>query len=598
MDGVRLRYFSSLLMAISVVGCGTSSETLVTPSPLSGRCSVSLTVSGTSLEASGGSGTLHIDTNRECGWSLGTQPPWIDLTRPSTLQGPAELSFTANSNRSTSPRTWEVIVGDQRATIVQSAATCSWTVTPSELTVAASGGELKTALATEDFCSWQIGSQPSWFIAAPDRGEGAREIIFTVDRNNGGRRSERIVIGGATVELTQREAPPAPVPPRAPEPPEPAPAPSPTPAPPSPAPPAPAPTPSPCIYQVTPTTFNDVLFSGEAKQVEVTTQAGCTWSAVSQATWVAISSPTNNVGSGRVELTVAETTTGARSGTVMIAGQTVTLNQQSRPACAYTISPNSYSVASQSGSVAVAITTAPGCEWTVTGSPAWISANPNNLIGAGTTTIAVQSNTGAARSTTFRIAGRDFVVQQAGAPCTYLAGRSTREVPYTRSAREIGVITQSHCPVSAVENASWIQIVSAPTLGSGEIAISIDENPSPDTRSAPITITGENFIYMVTVIQEGRNSSAPCTYQAGPATRVVPYTRSTREIGVITQPQCPVSATENASWIQIALAPTTGSGEIVIRVDENASPDERSAPIIITGDNFIYTVTVIQEGKN
>ena len=347
-----------------------------------------------------------------------------------------------------------------------------------------------------------------------------------------------------------------------------------------------------------PTAFNNVLFSGEPKQVDVTTQAGCTWSAASNATWVAISSPTNNTGSGRVELTVAENSGGARSGTLVIAGQTVTVNQQSRPACAYTISPNSYNISSEGGSVEVTVSTASGCEWTVTGSPAWVSANPNKLAGAGTTSITVQSNTGAARSTTFRIAGRDFVVQQASAPCTYLAGRPTREVPYTQSTREIGVITQSHCSLSATENASWIQIVSAPTMGSGEIVIRVDENTSRDERSAPITITGENFVYAVTVIQDGRDASAPCTYQAGPATRDVPYTRSTREIGVITQAQCPVSATENASWIQIVSAPSMGSGEIVIRVDENTSRDERSAPITITGENFVYAVTVIQEGKN
>ena len=92
--------------------------------------------------------------------------------------------------------------------------------------------------------------------------------------------------------------------------------------------------------------------------------------------------------------------------------------------------------------------------------------------------LTVESNVSAARSTTFRIAGRDFVVQQASAPCSYLAGAPTREVPYTQSTREIGVITQSHCSITATENASWIQIVSAPTIGSGEIVIRVDENTS------------------------------------------------------------------------------------------------------------------------
>ncbi len=236
----------------------------------------------------------------------------------------------------------------------------------------------------------------------------------------------------------------------------------------------------------------------------MTTQAGCTWSAASNATWVAISGPTNNTGSGRVKLTVADNPGGARSGTLLIAGQTVTVNQQSRPPCAYTISPSSYSTSPEGGSVTVTVMTASDCEWVVTGNPSWVSVKPNKLTGAGTTTVTVQSNTGVARSTTFRVAGRDFVVQQSSAPCTYLAGRATREVPSKPSTREIGVVTQSHCPVSATEHASWIQIVSAPTVGSGEIVIRVDENTSDDERSAPITITGDNFVYSVTVIQEGK----------------------------------------------------------------------------------------------
>ena len=65
-----------------------------------------------------------------------------------------------------------------------------------------------------------------------------------------------------------------------------------------------------------------------------------------------------------------------------------------------------------------------------------------------------------------------------------------------------------------------------------------------------------------------------------------------------TQSHCPVSATEDASWIEIASAPKFGSGEIVIRVDENTSDDERSAPITITDESFLYVITVIQEGKD
>ena len=121
----------SILLGVFAAACGTSSTTQVNPTSV-GRCAVSLAVNGATVDAAGGTGVIRITTDRECVWSLGTQPPWITLTRPSTMQGSMELPFTAAANRSTSPRAWAVAVNDQVATISQSAATCPWTVTPRE----------------------------------------------------------------------------------------------------------------------------------------------------------------------------------------------------------------------------------------------------------------------------------------------------------------------------------------------------------------------------------------------------------------------------------------------------------------------------------
>jgi hypothetical protein len=255
---------------------------------------------------------------------------------------------------------------------------------------------------------------------------------------------------------------------------------------------------------VTPTDFNDVAFSGGALQVDVTTQAECTWSAVSNATWVTVSSGSTGTGSGSVQLSVAGNPGGGRSGTLVIAGKTVKVSQKGRPACAYTIDSTSYGPLSTGGTTSVSVTTIAGCDWTVSGYPAWVSASPTSGSGSGTTTISVQPNDGAARSATFKIATRDFDVQQASAPCTYTSGPTTRTVPYTQSTREIGVNTQAHCPVSATKNKSWIKILSAPKFGSGEIVIRMDENSSENSRTGTVTVTGENFTLVVTVIQEGR----------------------------------------------------------------------------------------------
>jgi hypothetical protein len=96
-------------------------------------------------------------------------------------------------------------------------------------------------------------------------------------------------------------------------------------------------------------------------------------------------------------------------------------------------------------------------------------------------------------------------VQQASAPCTYTHGPTSRTVPaWPTTTREIGINTQAHCPVTATESVSWIEILYAPTFGSGEVGIRIYENKG-DKRSGTVTVTGENFVHTVTITQEGKD---------------------------------------------------------------------------------------------
>ena len=517
---VRFPFARILFSALTAfaTGCGSSSTTLLTPAGPSGqRCAVTLKASTTQITSAGGSGTVTVATERECEWTIKSGSDWLAFSAPTTRQGAAELSFSVQPNRSTSARAVEVSIGDQRATISQEAATCPWNVSPSEVVIGPGGGDRTLKLSTEDFCSWVVASRDSWVaIQSESNGKGNADVTLRIAPNDGAQRIASIDVPGGTVTVRQREAPPPPPvppppvvtpppvvipPPSTPPPPQ---------GPPEPTPPAPTPPPTPtpppvvCTFQVVPTAFENVASSGGSLQVDVVTQTGCAWSAASNTAWLSIVNGANGTSNGRVEVTVAENTGAARSATFVVAGQTIAVSQQSRPVCAYAIDPGGYKPSSTGGTISVTVTTSAGCEWTVSGNPAWISASPASLSGSGTTTITVLSNTGAVRSATLTIAGRDFVVQQASAPCTYLAGPTSRSVPYTRSTREIGVITQAHCPVTATENASWIQIHSAPTFGSGEVVIRIAENTETDKRSSPITITGENFVHIVTVIQDGR----------------------------------------------------------------------------------------------
>jgi len=83
-------------------------------------------------------------------------------------------------------------------------------------------------------------------------------------------------------------------------------------------------------------TVNDYLLSsigqsfpssGGSDSLHVTTDASCGWTAVSNAGWIVITNGSSGTGSGTVSYTVAANAGGGRTGTMTIAGQTFTVNQ-------------------------------------------------------------------------------------------------------------------------------------------------------------------------------------------------------------------------------------------------------------------------------
>ncbi|MBS1856607.1 MAG: VWA domain-containing protein [Acidobacteria bacterium] len=85
-----------------------------------------------------------------------------------------------------------------------------------------------------------------------------------------------------------------------------------------------------CTYAISPATAT-VSASGGSGTASLTTQSGCTWSATSNAAWIATSS--SGSGSGTIGYTVAANTAAtARSGTITAGGQSLTITQSAASA--------------------------------------------------------------------------------------------------------------------------------------------------------------------------------------------------------------------------------------------------------------------------
>ena len=99
----------------------------------------------------------------------------------------------------------------------------------------------------------------------------------------------------------------------------------------------------PCSYTASPTT-QAMAAGGGAASVAVTTTGGCAWTATGALGWVTVTSGGTGAGNGTVSYTVAaNTSTTSRTGTLTVAGQTITITQAG--VCGFSVSPATQTMA-------------------------------------------------------------------------------------------------------------------------------------------------------------------------------------------------------------------------------------------------------------
>jgi hypothetical protein len=168
---------------------------------------------------------------------------------------------------------------------------------------------------------------------------------------------------------------------------------------------------APCSYSVTPTNVSIEPAGGTGTPISVSTSSGCAWTASSHVNWVTILNGASSTGAGSVTYSVQPNTGNARTGTLTVAGQTVTISQTT---CTYAIAPTSQTFTASGGTGGpVAVTTQSGCAWTAVSKASWITVTTGSSgSGSGTVAFSVAANTGGDRTGTLTIAGRMFTVTQ------------------------------------------------------------------------------------------------------------------------------------------------------------------------------------------
>jgi hypothetical protein len=409
------------------------------------------------------------------------------------------------------------------------------------------------AIATSPECAWTASSDANWIAdVAPKSGQGNGEVRVQVMANpDPAPRETSISISGERAPLRQDAA---------------------------------------CQFVVAaPSTVGP---AGGAATVTVTAAAACGWTAASNVPWIAIASAAAGSGNGSVTLTIAANPAGARTGTLVIAGQTVSVSQAAAgstgptgPNCTYSIGSTSQSAGVPGGNgTPVSVTTSAGCAWTAVSNAAWLSISSGaSGNGGGSVAFNIASNPAGPRSGTLTIAGHTHTVNQAG-NCAYTINPSSQSIAAGGgNGTSIAVTTGAGCQWTAASNASWLSIGSgASGTGSGSVGFTAASNAGPQ-RTGTLTIAGNTF----TVTQANG-----CTYTVAPLTQTLPDKAGPgTPIGVTTSAGCAWTAQANNGWISITSSTSgTGNGAVTFTVSKNNGNNDRTGTLTVAEK----TVTVVQ----
>ena len=264
------------------------------------------------------------------------------------------------------------------------------------------------------------------------------------------------------------------------------------------------PTPVACSYTLSVSSFSFGAPGGTGA-VTVSADAGCSWTARADASWLSITNGATGTGEGVVSFSATtNTATAARTGSLTVAGRSVSVSQDGA-VCQYVVSPIELTPCMPAAQLTTSVTTEAGCPWTATADPSWMTVIAGGSgTGPGTITFRVSDNWDAPRSGVLMVrwptptAGQNVRVLQAG--CYYAVNPESFSFvaaggpasfwvlqysdPYT-----CGGPLQDACVWSAHSDASWIAITSTmPRAGDNPVRFTVEPNTTGASRTGTIAV--------------------------------------------------------------------------------------------------------------
>jgi hypothetical protein len=362
-------------MAMLTIGGQTLTMTQ-SAADLSG-CSFSLSSTSATFPLLGGTGTVTATPSpATCAWTAVSGAPFIAVTAGAAGTGARAVTYTVSS--ASAARAGTMTIAGRTFTVTQTAATCTYSVSPinASFDVFAGSGSVAVTVNAGAECPWTaMSNDPFIVITSGASGSGNGSVQYSVADNKStvgeparDARLGTLTIAGRTVTVAQEAS-------------------------------------LLCDFAITPQAVqapND----GGTYGVTVSPRAinpdpSCSWTAVSHDSWLTMlsgSTASLQQSVGTLFYVAPNSTNTSRTGTLNIAGQTLTVTQGLTPvmtlsraslAFAATSSGTSFTTRTPPQSVRLSQNGTGTVTWTAASNKPWLAVSPSSGTGAATLTIGV-----------------------------------------------------------------------------------------------------------------------------------------------------------------------------------------------------------------
>ena len=401
-------------------------------------------------------------------WTPIPEASWLSVVDAGYGRGNATILVAVGENPSALTRTGTVAVGSKKITVTQTGTTdLMLELTPEDATASAVGAYGNIAVYATPDANWTAAATVEWItISDGTSGAGNGNIKYIVMANS--LLTERT--GQIKVTLTPGSA---------------------------------GGTALTAVHTVTqgvidpvvsPTEVSFGAAGGNAK-VQLTVADNTQWTAKSNNGWLKVTSATSSAGSATVAFdAAANPSTEPRSGSLEIAGKTVTVTQAglwSR----LNYDGKVFGTSSDSGFIDVQVEG--DGTWTASTDASWLTLMDTNGHGSASIMFVVDDyNTAvASRTAVVTIAGKTVEITQRGYELSI--DPAVAELGSNAGAGEIGISAPIDALWEAIVTVDWIRLVGETTgLGNGTLRYTVADNGTGELRTGKIIISGQE--YMVT----------------------------------------------------------------------------------------------------